>query len=119
VCCVATCATSPSGFYNIAASLPAFDDDPVRRLRHTVAAHRATNRANWAVTATAGGVYPGHDRTGLTYGDLEALAARIEYLTAELDAIGDIAYRAGETGFAAAAVEMHRRAKRAARGEQP
>jgi hypothetical protein len=61
-----------SVLHNIAASLPPFTDDPVDRLRHTVAAYRETDPARWAITATAN-AYPAHDRTGLTYGDLAAL----------------------------------------------
>lgn len=64
--------------HNIAASLPEFTDDPLDRLRHTLAAHRDTDPASHAVTATAGGAYLGHDWTGLTYGDLSAILSRLD-----------------------------------------
>lgn len=60
-----------------ASCLPAFTDDPVDRLRHTVAAHTDTPADEWAVTATTGGAYPGHERTGLTHRDLWLLLDRL------------------------------------------
>lgn len=54
-------------------SLPAPGDDPVSRLRHTLAAiGREAFDADWAVRATSG-IYGPAVTTGLTYGDLRAI----------------------------------------------
>ena len=63
---------------SIAASLPEFTEDPVDRLRHTLAAYPDTQADGWAVRATGGGVVPGHDVTGLTWGDLREILKRLE-----------------------------------------
>lgn len=61
---------------NFAASLPPFTNDPADRLRHTVAAFAGTPDHEWAILATQNAI-PGHDQTGLTWGDLRELAARL------------------------------------------
>ncbi|MGN2640679.1 hypothetical protein ACTD5D_31810 [Nocardia takedensis] len=62
------------------AALPAWSDDPLERLVHTLAA--ATDRApdEWALHAT-GCSHPGPGqpaRTGVTWGDLQALADELQ-----------------------------------------
>lgn len=58
-------------------NLPPFTDDPIERLRHTLATFARSTDTEWAVTATVRAV-PGHERTGLTFGDLRALLALAE-----------------------------------------
>lgn len=60
-------------------ALPAWTDDSVTRLRHTLAAHPSAADTDHLVTATAGWAdETGHDWTGLTWGDLRRLAALLE-----------------------------------------
>jgi hypothetical protein len=63
--------------YNIAARLPEFNDDPVQRLVHTVAAYTNRTDDDWVVIATRNAI-PGHYTTGITWGDLRALLARLQ-----------------------------------------
>ncbi|MFR9773111.1 hypothetical protein [Nocardia asiatica] len=63
--------------YNIAARLPEFNDDPVQRLAHTVAAYTNRTDDDWVVIATRNAI-PGHFTTGITWGDLRALLARLQ-----------------------------------------
>jgi hypothetical protein len=57
--------------------LPPFTDDPIERLRHTLAVFASSPDDAYAVTATVRAV-PGHERTGLTFGDLRALLAEVD-----------------------------------------
>lgn len=67
--------------HDLAAELPEFTDDPAARLAHTLAAYTAvySNRSDndWALIAT-NGLIPGHDTTGITWGDLRALLDQIQ-----------------------------------------
>lgn len=56
-------------------SLPSPDGDAVQRLVHTLAAFAETPDEEWAIRAT-GGLY-GDRTTGLTWGDLRELLARL------------------------------------------
>lgn len=58
-------------------ALPPFTDDPVDRLRHTLAAYPNEAGDAWAISATSNFV-PDHRRTGLTWGDLRSLLARLD-----------------------------------------
>ena len=59
------------------AQFPPFSDDPVDRLRHTLAAFADTPDDRQLVTATAN--VPGMPEwTGLTWGDLRALLAKLD-----------------------------------------
>jgi hypothetical protein len=52
-------------------------DDPVARLAHVVDLHPVMPDGEWAVVATSNAYAVGGE-TGLTYGDLRALLARVE-----------------------------------------
>jgi hypothetical protein len=60
----------------VANHLPPYTDDPADRLRHTVAAFRDLPDTQMAILATFGAVL-GHPVTGLTWGDLRAIANRL------------------------------------------
>jgi hypothetical protein len=52
-------------------------DDPIARLRHTLDIYKGDVRDDqWAIRATSG-IYPDGEITGLTWGDLKALADRL------------------------------------------
>lgn len=51
-------------------------DDPIKRLRHTLDVWAGWPDDGWAVDAT-NNAYPDGGRTGLTWGDLRKLAARL------------------------------------------
>ncbi|WP_280502043.1 hypothetical protein [Nocardia farcinica] len=74
--------------HNIGASLPDFTGDPVDRLAHTLAAYSESADDAWAVEATRN-VVPGHDTTGLTWGDLRALLVLVK----GVDAVSQLADR--------------------------
>lgn len=65
-----------SRLYNFAASLPEFTDDPVDRLAHTIAAYANRADSDSALDATRNAI-PGHDWTGITWGDLRSLLAQL------------------------------------------
>jgi hypothetical protein len=54
---------------------PKFTDNPVDRLKHTLAAYKGVPDNRQVLTATGNlSLYGTHDWTGLTYGDLRAIA---------------------------------------------
>jgi len=54
---------------------PEFTDNPVDRLKHTLAAYKGVPDERRVLTATSNMyLYGTHDWTGLTYGDLRAIA---------------------------------------------
>lgn len=59
------------------AGLPAFTDNPVDRLRHTVAAYADSADFSVVLTATSAAIL-GQPWTGLTHGDLRALLAPLD-----------------------------------------
>lgn len=61
--------------YEFIANNPHPGDDPVRRLRHTLDIHEGTADDRMAVQATSG-IYD-EGATGLTFGDLRAIARQI------------------------------------------
>lgn len=62
--------------HDLAAELPEFTDDPAARLAHTLAAYANRSDNDWALIAT-NGLNPGHDTTGITWGDLRTLLDQI------------------------------------------
>lgn len=69
------------------AKLPAWTEDPLERLEHTLAAHTDTPRGGMALYATSTShPEPGVPaRTGVTWADLEALAVELRTHRHRLD----------------------------------
>jgi hypothetical protein len=61
----------------VRAELPEPGDTPISHLRHTVAAFADDSPDDMPIRATSG-IYPEHEKTGLTWGDLRALLAMVE-----------------------------------------
>lgn len=67
----------PRDMSDFATNFPQPGDDPVERLRHTMAVFNNEHDDEWVLTATSGVYGPGV-RTSLTRGDLRALLAIVD-----------------------------------------
>ncbi len=62
--------------HETAAKYPHPGDDPVKRLRHTLDVYEDKHDGEWVSRATSG-IYADGETTGLTWGDLRAIASLI------------------------------------------